>query len=455
MLGVPARLQPGGVRRPAGLSRLTDVLRPRLAAATALACVALLLTGLAGASVHAAPADPARTGPPGSRSIVPTTPDPVIDPRSGDVFVSNVAWTPGPLRLSRIDGRTSRVEWTRTTAGRRVHSIQVDAPRRRLVLTGTEWLGDENQGRVSGFVMAQGLDGRELWHRTGLSPGEESLVLGTAVDEGTGQVCVVSKNSTDYLPVGVIPTMRLHCWSAAGRPVFTQAWASEGVGEGVALAIDSRRHRLLVARHDWAGRSAAEVHAFSADGEPLWSHDLGVGLEVRELLVDPRRRRAHVVGFDSEGDVVSVGLDFWGKQRYRTSWRSAGPSLQTDLDATVLPRNGKVVVAASVTSGRLLVQAVEPSGRLAEGSVLRRLGLTDQVLVDPRDGQVLTLMRRGKAFRLEAHSLEGRPLWRHLVPTPSKRTWGRVLVEAGRGGLALVLTQGKKTQIVRLRQRGA
>lgn len=422
-----------------------------LAALATLTAVTATLVGVT-TPAGAAPGDPAWDRFPVVRVASPQAP--VLDPRSGDVFVASAAawWMAGPSTLSRVDGRTGRVEWTRPAdPGRKPGSVQVDAPRRRLVVTGSGWAGPEGAQKVSGYVAVHDLDGRELWHRTDLSPGEESRVLDVAVDDASGQVCATSANSTDVLPQGVVPTTRLTCWTAAGDPVFTQAWPSGfAPTSGGHLAIDRRSHQVLVASRDQEGGSATAVRAFSAAGEPLSRLELEPGLQVHDLLVDPRRALAHVVGRDSAGRGVVVGLNSRGAQRSRTSWGPPRAVAGVVLDATVLPRSGTMVVAAP-SGGRLHVHAIEPSGRRAERTVIRRVGRGAVATIDPRDGRVLTSAIRGKRVHTSARTLEGRVLWEHVLGTRGKVRPTQGVHDPRRGRFTFLVPRRGRAQVVQLR----
>ena len=89
-------------------------------AAGVLAPLVLLPTG-----ATAAPGDLGWKSTPTMPSSFATTP--VLDPGSGDVFVATSPWGRQPDTMTRIDGRSGRVEWrVSLPPGRTALTLEVD-----------------------------------------------------------------------------------------------------------------------------------------------------------------------------------------------------------------------------------------------------------------------------------------------------------------------------------------
>ena len=311
----------------------------------------------------------------------------VVDARSGDVLDLTYSYDSGQLR--RLDGRTGAVEWA------------LEAPQMNRIASdgagGAVLAGKRTQGQSVLFISA---GGEVLEAVDSLVDAEVSDLV---VDPETRRAC--SLGARRRRDTG--RTWVTSCWAADGRLIFSRAWKPEGGNSRPhALAIDPRSHRVYVvgasapyASHKVA-RQDAILLAYTAGGRPLWqSRSAGAtSPSIFHILVDPARRRVHVLGeatrHQAPMTLFSFGAD--GRRRFARSWVSPQIWLESRIGLT---SEGEVLVA-SAEYRHAGLRSYRPSGRLVRNKVVRIEGAgegswIDDVAIDTRHGLVHLLSGDG------------------------------------------------------------
>ncbi|WP_185995313.1 hypothetical protein [Nocardioides campestrisoli] len=330
-----------------------------------------------------------------------------VDEASGDVVMTAESFDADGL-LTRVDGATGAVEWAQPLPENTyVQRIVADGARDRLVTVGVEL--DYPQSRY--FAESQDAAGRVVWRHDLSEWAIDDAFEDLTVDEGTGQACALISGKGDG-PKRWSRTDSVTCLDVDGRVTFTREHASSRGSEGRrSLAVDPHSHRIL---HSTYGRGKRPHHvlvAYSAQGEILWQRHGGKGAEAHDLLVDPRRRLAHVVTTHPRSNQVSLLThDLTGRLRSTTRWASPTDFRLEPETAAVLPRTGRVVVA-SLAGNRLVVRTVTHTGRKVAAMQARKARRNPHVAVDVRSGGVVMTANYRSRLDTTAFTRHGKVRW--------------------------------------------
>lgn len=193
-------------------------------------------------------------------------------------------------------------------------ALAIDPISHRVYAAGTSRPYGEYTGRREEVVLlAHAAEGTLLWQGRSAGAVFPSYVE-MSLDPGRGRIHLLGKPAYDGWP------MRLFSFGADGRRRFRTGWRDQGGGFEAALAVAATGSILTAS----ATYRHASLRSFSPSGRPLGAEVVRLvegdsDGTLQKVVIDPRRRRAHVLAGNGYPDYTARvrSFTFGGRQLSR------------------------------------------------------------------------------------------------------------------------------------------